>query len=71
MFSVEERDRVQELLLARAKGDETVVGAAFTGSCAVGASDRWSDTDLVLGVRGELRATVDRWTSGPAGLRLT
>jgi hypothetical protein len=30
MFTVEERDRVQRLLLARAEADDAVVGAAFT-----------------------------------------
>ncbi|AXK32164.1 hypothetical protein DVA86_05350 [Streptomyces armeniacus] len=62
MFSVEERDRVRARLLARAEADEAVVGAAWTGSHAVAAGDRWSDTDLVLAVRGGLAATVDRWT---------
>ena len=62
MFTVEERDRVREHLLARAEADDTIVGAAFTGSHAVGESDRWSDTDLVLAVRGELTPTLSRWT---------
>ncbi|MGO4423525.1 nucleotidyltransferase domain-containing protein, partial [Streptomyces sp. MCAF7] len=59
MFSAEERDRVQGQLLARAEADDAIVGAAFTGSYATGAADRWSDTDLVLAVRGELPATLD------------
>ncbi|MDX6356477.1 MAG: hypothetical protein QOF98_3380, partial [Streptomyces sp.] len=63
MFTVEERDRVREQLLARAEADEAIVGAAFTGSHAVGESDRWSDTDLVLAVRGELATTLNRWTT--------
>ncbi|MFK4105398.1 hypothetical protein ACI2L1_36115 [Streptomyces sp. NPDC019531] len=62
MFTVEERDRLRERLLARAEADETVVGAAFTGSYADGEGDRWSDTDLVLAVRGDLTPTLDRWT---------
>ncbi len=62
MFTVEERDRVREQLLARAEADGTIAGAAFTGSHAVGESDRWSDTDLVLAVRGELTTTLNRWT---------
>jgi len=53
MFTVEERDRLRLQLLARAEADETIVGAAFTGSHAVGESDGWSDTDLVLAIRGE------------------
>jgi hypothetical protein len=62
MFTVEERDRVRDQLLARAQADGTIVGAAFTGSHAAGESDRWSDTDLVLAVRGELTTAVHRWT---------
>lgn len=62
MFTVEERDRLRGRLLARAEADEAVVGAAFTGSYAVGEGDRWSDTDLVLAVRGDLAPTLRRWT---------
>jgi hypothetical protein len=54
MFTAEERDRVRERLLARAEADGAIAGAAFTGSQATGDGDRWSDTDLVLAVRGEL-----------------
>lgn len=62
MFTVEERDHLRERLLARAEADDTVVGAAFTGSYADGEGDRWSDTDLVLAVRGDLTPTLERWT---------
>jgi hypothetical protein len=62
MFSMEERDRVREQLLSLAEADDSIVGAAFTGSQAVGDSDRWSDIDLVLAVRGELTPVLDRWT---------
>jgi hypothetical protein len=62
MFTVGERDRLRERLLARAEADDSVVGAAFTGSYAVGDEDRWSDTDLVLAVRGDLAPTLERWT---------
>lgn len=62
MFTVEERDRLRERLVARAEADGAVVGAAFTGSYAAGAGDRWSDTDLVLAVRGDLAAVLALWT---------
>ncbi|MET8077574.1 hypothetical protein [Streptomyces sp. NPDC005303] len=62
MFTIEERDRLRERLLARAEADDSIVGAAFTGSYAVGEGDRWSDTDLVLAVRGDLAPTLERWT---------
>jgi hypothetical protein len=62
VFTVEERSRVRERLLARAEADDAVVGAAFTGSLSVGGEDRWSDTDLVLAVRGDLATVLERWT---------
>jgi hypothetical protein len=62
MFTAEDRDRVRARLLARAEADHAITGAAFTGSLATGDGDRWSDTDLVLAVRGEITATVNRWT---------
>ena len=62
MFTAEERDRVREQLLARAEADSAVVGAAFTGSHATGDGDRWSDTDLVLAIRGELTPVLNGWT---------
>ncbi len=62
MFTIDDRSRIRDRLLARARADDAVVGAAFTGSLAVGAEDRWSDTDLVLAVRGDLGDTLERWT---------
>jgi hypothetical protein len=62
MFSPAERDRIREELLARAEADGAITGAAFTGSLATGEEDRWSDTDLVLAVRGEVDPVLDRWT---------
>jgi hypothetical protein len=62
MFTAEDRDRVRAQLLARAESDSAITGAAFTGSLATGDGDRWSDTDLVLAVRGDLTATVNEWT---------
>jgi hypothetical protein len=54
VFTVEERGRLQEQLPVRAEADGAIAGAAFTGSHAIGESDRWSGTDLVLAVRGQL-----------------
>ena len=62
MFTIAERDHLQARLLEQADRDEAVVGAALTGSQATGSGDRWSDTDLVLAVRGDLDDTVARWT---------
>jgi hypothetical protein len=62
MFSTEERARTRDQLLKRAEADDAIVGAAYTGSLGTGADDRWSDTDLVLAVRGELAPALIRWT---------
>jgi hypothetical protein len=62
MFTAEERDLVRNRLLARAEADVAITGAALTGSHASGDADHWSDTDLVLAVRGELAPVADRWT---------
>lgn len=62
MFTADERGSLQDRLLARAEADACIVGAPFTGSHATGESDRWSDTDLVLAVQGDLLPVVDRWT---------
>lgn len=62
MFTTEEREHLRQRLLARAQSDDSITGAAFTGSYAVGEGDRWSDTDLVLAVRGDLTPTLERWT---------
>ncbi|MEV0848902.1 nucleotidyltransferase domain-containing protein [Streptomyces sp. NPDC049954] len=39
-----------------------VSGAALTGSYASGRTDRWSDLDLVLAVRGDPATVRDDWT---------
>ncbi|MYW69586.1 hypothetical protein GTY65_36800 [Streptomyces sp. SID8379] len=57
------RGAVLRLLLDRAESDGAVTGAALTGSGATGADDRWSDIDLVLGVREAALPDVrERWT---------
>ncbi|MFJ5220456.1 hypothetical protein ACIP98_37950 [Streptomyces sp. NPDC088354] len=63
MFEAEERERVRERLLALAVADPEVVGAAVTGSEALGAADRWSDLDLAFAVDGERGPVLERWTS--------
>lgn len=50
MFTVEDRRRVREALLAKARTDKRVVAGAEVGSTAVGGGDRWSDLDLTFGV---------------------
>jgi hypothetical protein len=52
---------VRERLLALAEDDPDVVGAAITGSYAVGGGDEWSDVDLAFGIRGDLAPALERW----------
>lgn len=49
VFAIGRHD-VRGRLLARARDDDRIVGAAITGSAARDAEDRWSDIDLFLGV---------------------
>ena len=51
VFTPEERTRLRDALVARARADERITGAALTGSASRGAEDRWSDIDLALGWR--------------------
>lgn len=62
MFTPEWRDQVRERLVELATGDPGVMGAAITGSYAVGASDEWSDVDVAFGIRGDLEPALERWT---------
>jgi hypothetical protein len=62
MFDVEERERVRERLLGLAGADPSIVGAAVTGSYALGSGDRWSDIDLAPAVDGPIGAALERWT---------
>lgn len=50
MYTVAEREALRDSLVAAARADERVAGAALTGSAALGAEDEWSDVDLALGL---------------------
>jgi hypothetical protein len=67
VFTVEERDRVRELLLSLAEADPAIGGAAIIGSYAADGGDRWSDIDLALRVDGPPHATMERWTESLYG----
>ena len=49
-FTVEERERVRDRVLALADADERVVAGGVVGSLALGEGDRFSDLDLTFGV---------------------
>ncbi|MBA2278570.1 MAG: hypothetical protein H0W06_12490 [Chloroflexia bacterium] len=63
MFDVEDRERIRELLIEKARSDSRVVAAAAVGSSASG-SDRWSDLDLTFGVASgvPVAAVLETWT---------
>ena len=50
MFTVADRNRVRDHVLARARADSRVVAGAAVGSLAKSEGDRWSDLDLTFGV---------------------
>jgi hypothetical protein len=54
VFSVEERDRVREHVLAKGESDARVVAGAEVGSLVTGGGDRWSDLDLTFAVRDDV-----------------
>lgn len=64
MYTVGERERLRENLVATARADSRISGAAVTGSAALGAGDRWSDIDLAFGISDPdgLRDTLMDWT---------
>ncbi|WP_409184515.1 nucleotidyltransferase domain-containing protein [Amycolatopsis sp. VS8301801F10] len=64
MFEVSERVRIRDELIAAARQDVDIAGAALVGSAARGAEDRWSDIDLVLQLAQDAdeAAVVARWT---------
>ncbi|TDD15521.1 nucleotidyltransferase domain-containing protein [Kribbella turkmenica] len=65
MYAVADRERVRDALLAAARADERVAGAALTGSAAISAEDEWSDVDLALGLSpgADQNAVLADWTA--------
>ena len=64
MFSVEDRERARDRVLALADADERVVAGAVVGSLAEGPGDRWSDLDLTFAVADGVEVTdvLADWT---------
>ena len=50
MFSIDDRNRLRDHVLERARVDVRVVAGAVVGSLAGSEGDRWSDLDLTFGV---------------------
>jgi predicted nucleotidyltransferase len=64
VFTIEDRDRARERVLAMAVSDKRIVGAAVVGSLAGGRGDRWSDLDLTFAVRDgvDVAPVIEDWT---------
>lgn len=63
VFTVSERDQLRRDLVNAADTDPRVVGAALTGSAAVGREDRWSDIDFAVSVDREMDTVIADWTA--------
>jgi hypothetical protein len=65
VYTIEERERLREALVATARADPRISGAAITGSAALGADDRWSDLDLAFGIADPARLgdALTDWTN--------
>ena len=64
LFTVEERDRIRDHVLALGESDKRIVAGAFVGSLALNEGDRWSDLDLTFGVADEFSIydALEDWT---------
>lgn len=64
MFSVDDRNRVRDRVLALAASDPRVVAGAVVGSLALHEGDRWSDLDLTFAVANDAPVSdvLDDWT---------
>ena len=64
MFSVKDRERLRDDLIAAAQADDRISAAALLGSSAIGPEDQWSDIDFALCVDEDAQreAVIARWT---------
>lgn len=64
-YTVAQRSDLRDVLIAAARADARITGAALTGSAAVGAEDEWSDIDLALGLAAgvDQNAVLADWTA--------
>lgn len=62
-FTVDERNRIRDSLVAKGRADPRIVSAALVGSSAE-EGDRWSDLDLTYGLSKEANVTdvLSDWT---------
>lgn len=64
MFTTDDRSRVRNSLVAHARIDPNIIGAAVVGSGARDEEDQWSDIDLVLQLEASAAepSIVEDWT---------
>lgn len=64
LFTVEDRDRIRDWVLAVAEIDKRIIAGAVVGSLALNDGDRWSDLDLTFGVADEFSIfdVLEDWT---------
>jgi hypothetical protein len=64
VYTSDQRETLRSTLIAAARQDARISGAAVTGSAAGGAEDQWSDIDLAFGIgdAGTMLAAVADWT---------
>lgn len=65
VFTSQKREQIREELVAAAKADQNIGGAAHLGSAALGLQDRWSDIDLALCLvpNADLNQALSEWTT--------
>jgi hypothetical protein len=65
VFTTQKREKIRAELVAAAKADSRIGGAAHLGSAAVGLEDRWSDIDLALCLApdADLNQVLADWTT--------
>ncbi len=65
VFTSQKREQIRGELVAAAKADSRIGGAAHLGSAALGQLDRWSDIDLALGLapHADLNQVLVDWTT--------
>jgi hypothetical protein len=65
MYTIAERSSLRDALVAAARADARIAGAALTGSGALGAEDEWSDIDLFVGLApdADQDAVLADWTA--------
>jgi hypothetical protein len=65
LFTIQERESIQERILAIARADNRIAAGALLGSLALGPGDRWSDLDLSFGLADgtSMDAVLADWTT--------